>query len=119
MHSFRQREPSSPLSRMVRDGNKITADESTAMAKAPCRSSLTTGDIAARLAVGEDKVRAWINAGELRAINVATVRGRRPRWRIDPEDLEAFIASRSAVVATRPVRRSPRRRDAVDVIRFY
>ncbi|MHB1426943.1 MAG: helix-turn-helix domain-containing protein [Gemmataceae bacterium] len=63
--------------------------------------AVTTRDVARRLGVSVDKVRAWIASGELRAIDVALRRGGRPRWRITAEDLDAFLVSRS--VAPVPV----------------
>jgi len=57
-----------------------------------CTSSagLTVRDFARRYRVGEDKVRAWIRRGELRAVNTAAVLCGRPRWVILPEALMEF-----------------------------
>ena len=53
-------------------------------------------EYARRLGVKPDKVLAWINTGELRAVNTATFRGARPRWRIPPDSIIAFENSRAA-----------------------
>lgn len=67
---------------------------------------LTPPQVAKRLAVKPDKVRNWIARGELRAVDLADRRGGRPRWRIDPVDLELFLAGRAA----KPPSPAPRRR---------
>jgi hypothetical protein len=55
--------------------------------------------------VSADKVRAWINAGELPATNVAGNGAIRPRWRIDELDLKTFEKSRQLTKAAPRVRR--------------
>jgi excisionase family DNA binding protein len=62
-------------------------------------------DIAKQLGINDTKVLTWIRNGELIAIDISTVRGGRPRWRIRHEDLEAFLQKRRT---TKPV--SARRR---------
>jgi hypothetical protein len=48
---------------------------------------------------------AWINAGELRATNLASnPNGKRPRWKIDRDDLRDFLALRATHAPTKPVR---------------
>lgn len=59
--------------------------------------SLTVNDVAQRLTVTADHVRALITGGRIRAMNVSA--GTRPLYRIDPEDLEAYIDSRKAEAA--------------------
>jgi excisionase family DNA binding protein len=81
------------------------------------REYLTPPEIAKRLRVNVDKVLTWIRSGELRAINVATRRGCRPRYRVAVVDLESFLRSR-AVVPPQPVTRR-RSKPANDVIEFY
>jgi len=54
-----------------------------------CRR-LTPPQIAERYGVSPDKVLGWIRTGELRALNVATRLGGRPRYSVDEEDLVAF-----------------------------
>jgi hypothetical protein len=70
--------------------------------------TLTPPKVARRYGCTPEKVLAWIRAGELRAINIATKRGGRPRYVIDVADLAAFENMR-AVVASPP---SSRRRSA-------
>ncbi|MDF1477760.1 helix-turn-helix domain-containing protein [Leifsonia sp. H3M29-4] len=54
---------------------------------------LSVKDTAAALGITEWWVRQLINSGELRAINVGGAE-KAARWRVDPEDLRAFIAGR-------------------------
>jgi hypothetical protein len=79
---------------------------------------LTPADIAEMRNVGIDRVLSWIHSRELRAANVAASLDGRPRWQIDPEDLAAFIARRSAMVPPR-TRRQRRRKAVGDVIQFF
>lgn len=67
---------------------------------------LTVREFSRRYRVGEDKVRAWIRRGELRAINTAAALCGRPRWVIPPEALPEFEKYRCGG----PVPKSPRRR---------
>ena len=62
-------------------------------------------DVAAHLGVDANKVAAWIKGGELSAINVATKPGGRPRYRITPEALDAFLAARSVLPAPKASKR--------------
>src|SRR5262249_18365073 len=71
-------------------------------------SGLTVCDFARRYRVGEDKVRAWIRCGELRAVNTAAVLCGRPRWVIPPEALLEFERLRRGGPLPKPQR--PRRR---------
>jgi excisionase family DNA binding protein len=92
------------------------------VAGCPRRASLashrTPPELAKQYGVSPDKVLAWIRAGELRAINVATRLGGRPRYRISEEDLAAFEARRAARPS--PKRQRPARpREANDVIEFF
>ncbi len=70
---------------------------------------LTPPQVAERFGIDPEKVRAFIDSGELRAINVAAKRCSRPRWRISPDALADFEASRSATPPPTVTRR--RRRD--------
>jgi hypothetical protein len=72
---------------------------------------------AERLGVKPDKVLAWINTGELRAVNTATFRGGRPRWRIPPDAIIAIENSRAAKPPVR-VRRRPREKPP-DVVEYF
>jgi hypothetical protein len=78
---------------------------------------LTPPEIARRYGIHPDKVLGWIRRGELRAVNVAANPRGRPRWRIDPIDLEAFEQRRSAQPA--PALQRRRRQAAGDVIEFF
>jgi len=78
--------------------------------------TLTPPQVASRLRVSPEKVIAWIRAGELRAIDVATRGSRRPRYRIDPADLVAFENGRAVVARPAPSRR---RRRSPEVIEFF
>jgi excisionase family DNA binding protein len=81
---------------------------------------LSVPEIAKRLRVNEDKVRGWLVNGELRGVDVSARRGKRPRWRIDPADLEAFLARRVAQPTPRTTGRVQRRRRAeTGIIEFY
>jgi transposase len=84
------------------------------------RPDLTRGytvrDVATRLRVGEDKVRSWINSGQLAALNTAAVLCGKPRWVITPEALAAFERGRSAAPPPRPARR---RRQPAGMVDFY
>lgn len=53
---------------------------------------------------------AWIRSGELVAVNLAHRNGGRPRYKIDPEELQAFLLRRQVIPPAKPIRR-PRRRD--------
>lgn len=65
----------------------------------------TTADVAKRFRVGEDRVRAWIARGLLRAINTSDAGCAKPRFVIPPEALVAFEKARSAAPLPKPVRR--------------
>ena len=60
--------------------------------------------IAERHGIDRAKVLRWIDAGDLRAINVASNPNGRPRWRI-PEEALAEFEQRRANPAAVPVQR--------------
>jgi transposase len=66
---------------------------------------LTTADIARRYRVGEDRVRAWIRAGELPAINTAATRCGRPRYVVTSEALVEFETRRAAAATPKMKKR--------------
>jgi excisionase family DNA binding protein len=72
-------------------------------------AAYTTSEVAARLRVGEDKIRTAIANGELKAVDLAARGSKRPRWRISPEDLEAFLAARASGGSKPAPRPAPRR----------
>jgi excisionase family DNA binding protein len=77
---------------------------------------LTPPEIAELLRVKPERVRAWIRSGRLRAIDVSQPGSTRPRFRIDPADLEKFEAS---LVVSPPRPKPVRRRKPEDVIEFF
>lgn len=65
-------------------------------------------DLTERYSVTEHTVLAWINRGELKAVNVGVAPGKKkPRWRVTVEALQAFEAGRST---TPPAPKAPRRK---------
>ena len=78
-------------------------------------SGFTVADLAARYRVGEDKVRAWIKAGELKALNTSSTLCARPRYVVTADALEAFERRRSV---TPPPKTKTRRRKA-EFVDYY
>jgi hypothetical protein len=74
-------------------------------------ATLSPSEIAKRYACDTHKVLGWIRRGELRALNVATTAGGRPRWRITEEALAVFEASRAVAPLPR-LTRSRRKKNA-------
>lgn len=71
-----------------------------------------------RYQVGQPVILLWIKSGELQAINVSAIRGKKPRWRVTQAAVEAFEIARGSSPVVPPVRR--RRKTAqADVIQFY
>lgn len=73
-------------------------------------ASVTPAEYAKARGISGDKVLGWIASGELVAVNVAqSANGRRPRWRISLDAIEAFERSRSTVAKppAKPKRRCP------------
>ena len=69
---------------------------------------LNVAGVAARLKAGEHKVLALIHSGELPAVDVSLKPGGRPRWRVLPDDFDAFLARRTfSPPAPRRRRRKP------------
>lgn len=78
---------------------------------AAAKRTWTVPRLAEELAVKEQVILQWIRSGELKACNLAAnAKGRRPRWRILPNDLEDFLRRRSTApaAATPAPRRRPR-----------
>lgn len=78
-------------------------------------SHLTPRLVAERLLVGVDTVLTWIHTERLKAANISMTDAR-PRWRINKEDLDAFLEARSnrsgdakTKEPTAQVKRRPRR----------
>jgi excisionase family DNA binding protein len=78
---------------------------------------LTPPQLARQLGVSPDKIVGWIRSGELRAVNIAANPKGRPRYIIDPKDVEAFEARRSIHKTPSVPRR--RKRTSDDVIEFF
>lgn len=68
---------------------------------------LTPPDVAKLLRVSNEKLLGWIRRGELTAVNVGN--GNRPRFRISPESLNAFLKVREVQPPPKPL---PRRHHA-------
>ncbi|NQU23814.1 MAG: helix-turn-helix domain-containing protein [Candidatus Nealsonbacteria bacterium] len=87
---------------------------STATATLPIM--LTPPAVAKRYGVKPERILGWIRSGEIRAIDVSSKGSKRPRFRIDPKDLEVFELRRSVVPAKKPSRR---RRQQADVTEYF
>ena len=75
-------------------------------------------EVAARHGCKVDKVLSWINSKQLIAINAAASRtAKKPRWRIRPEDLEAFERARTTAPKVATVQR--RKRAAAPVKSYF
>lgn len=74
------------------------------------RKGLTPPEVASLYGVEPAKVIAWIRAGELPAVNLATrPDARRPRYRIREADLDVFEQRRAVKPPSPPATRRPRR----------
>ena len=69
------------------------------------RRWLSPPQVAEQLGIDPGKVIAWIRAGQLAAVNVAENVGGRPRYRISPDALDAFLLGRSTAPDPKPTRR--------------
>lgn len=72
------------------------------------QSYFTPPQLAKLWGVSPEKVYAFIRSGQLRAINLASRQGGRPRYAIDPADVAEFEGSRQVVA--NPTRGAPRRK---------
>jgi excisionase family DNA binding protein len=72
---------------------------------------LTPNELAKLLRISPDKVRAWITAGELPAVNVADAKCGRPRYIILPHHLAEWEQRRAAA---KPRRTRKKRTTKVD-----
>ncbi len=71
---------------------------------------LTPPQVARMWGVSPSKVLAFIDSGQLRAINLTMPdRNRRPRYRIAVDDLADFERRREVVPAPKPIRRQRKR----------
>ena len=78
---------------------------------------LSPPKVAELIGVSHAKVLHWIDSGELRAVNVASNQGGRPRFKISRADLESFLARRSTTAEPTP--RRQRVGQEQGVIEFY
>jgi hypothetical protein len=71
---------------------------------------MTPKEIASRFKVATKTVIAWINLGDLKAINTSrSLASKKPRWRVSQEALEAFEKTQSMVNASAiPAKRNRR-----------
>jgi excisionase family DNA binding protein len=85
----------------------------------PAARGYTPNELARLLRVSPDRIRAWIKAGELGAIDTARHRCGRPRYVILPVHLEEFERRRrAATTPTKPAARR-RRRTATAEVDYY
>jgi hypothetical protein len=78
-------------------------------------SGYTVADLCRRWRCGAEKVRGFLDRGELVGINIATNLCGRPQWRITAESVEKFERRRSSAPPPKP----PRRRKKIDEIDYY
>jgi hypothetical protein len=71
----------------------------------PPAAGLTVADVAKRYRVSPDKVRRWIDRGELLAVNTAEALCGKPRYVITAEALAEFERRRSTAPPPKPKRR--------------
>ena len=84
----------------------------------PIERKLTPKEIAAAYRVNVSKILTEIHSGRLKAIDVSSTPGSgRPRWRVDPADLEAWERSRTCSPPEPKVRR--RRRKDPDLVEYF
>jgi len=73
------------------------------------KTKVSVPALAKEWGVSTAKIAAFIKSGELRAINIATTAGQRPRYLIDRADIARFEQSRAVVPSMAPVARRLRR----------
>jgi Helix-turn-helix domain len=78
--------------------------------------ALTVRQVAYFFRVRVEKVRSWINRGELKAVNVAGTEGAKKKFRITPAALAEFEKRRSAVP---PPKAAPRMKRPAAYIDFF
>jgi hypothetical protein len=71
----------------------------------PWGRGVTPNEFAIRYRISPDRVRAMIARGELRALNLATAKCRKPRYVILPEHLAEFERGRQTAEPPKPARR--------------
>ena len=88
------------------------------MHRPPQARHLTPPQVAERLGTSVKKILHWIDMAELAAVNTATRRGGRPRWKISVEALAAFELSRTNLPPAPVPTRKPRRPEARRIIQL-
>ncbi len=79
---------------------------------------LTPPAIAKVLGVSKEHVIRFIASGELRAVNTSL--GDRPRWKVNPDDFQAFVNRRSNHTSDSPsARRSSNRGRSSETVKQY
>jgi hypothetical protein len=79
-------------------------------------NTFTPPALAKHWGVSPEKIHAFIRAGELRAINLATRLSGRPRYVIDRADVAAFEKAREVAPMPRAERR---KRKLTDYVEYY
>jgi excisionase family DNA binding protein len=79
-------------------------------------SWLTPTQVAEQLGCDTSNVWSWIAAGQLPAVDVSKGAHGRPRWRIDPNELQAFLLKRRH---RQPASRARRHRAVPGVVEFF
>lgn len=79
------------------------------------RSVLTPPQVAKQLGVDPATVISWIRSGQLKASNLGKG-DQRPRYRVQPGDLDAFLKKRQPTLQSS---RKPRSEKQADVIEFF
>ena len=95
----------------------MTANPAPSNRCEPPLKMLSPPEVARRLRIKADSVRQLIRSGELRAADLARPGSRRPRFRIEPADVELFLAGRAVRPPDKPTCR--RRRKPTDVVEFF
>jgi hypothetical protein len=80
---------------------------------------LTVREVARYLRVGADRVRSWIRAGELHALNTAPAKCRRPRLVVLPHHLAEWERTRRAAAPAPKPPKPPKRQRRTKGIDFY
>jgi excisionase family DNA binding protein len=75
------------------------------MSATAVQPGLTPSEVAKVLRVSPNKVRTWIDRGELEAVNTADARCGKRRFVVLPEQLAAFTRGRQAATPPKPRRR--------------
>jgi hypothetical protein len=102
-------------------GLAADTDAKPRLKKPQAGALLTTAEVAAIFRVAVETVRGWIATGELVAINTAAKDAVRPRFVIEPVQVERFKQARStvqaAVMPSKPISQRKTRDDRKHYIR--